>query len=200
MDQLLREEQLPPFNWPVGIVTAVAIVAAVLIAIYWPERKRKYTSREKKESKSAYKFLLPWLIGMSVFTVGPMVLSLLMSTMNWDMIQPPQWRGAGNFREALTEDPRFWRSLQVTLFYTLIGTPIGIAFAPRPSPLAQPKGPRRPTLSGDVLYPLHRQRRRDRPGCPQTLRSGRRPDQFDPVFAVFKPLGDALSSLAGTPF
>ena len=199
MDQLLREEQLPPFNWPVGIVTAVAIVAAVLIAVYWPERKRKYTSREKKESKSAYKFLLPWLIGMSVFTVGPMVLSLLMSTMNWDMIQPAQWRGAGNFREALTEDPRFWRSLQVTLFYTLIGTPIGIAFALALALLLNQKVRGVPLFRAMFYIPsiasavaialVARKLFAPEGGLINSI-------LYSPVF---KPLGDALSSLAGTP-
>lgn len=129
MDQLLREEDLPPFPWPIGIMIGFLVVAGVLGAIYWPERKVKYTSREKTESRTAYKFLAPWLVGLSVFTLGPMVLSLLMSTMNWDMIQSAQWRGAGNFREAFTEDPRFWTSMRVTLMFTLVGTPIGIFFA-----------------------------------------------------------------------
>jgi ABC-type sugar transport system permease subunit len=73
--------------------------------------------------------LTPWIIGMVVFTVGPMVLSLLMSTMNWDMILPAQWRGAGNFREAFHDDPTFWPSIRVTMAYTLIATPAGIIAA-----------------------------------------------------------------------
>ncbi|MBC8065123.1 MAG: extracellular solute-binding protein, partial [Chlorobia bacterium] len=129
MDQLLREENLPPFPWPLGIAGAVIIIGLALAAIYWPERKVKYTSRQKKESRAAYKFLSPWLIGFTVFVLGPMVLSLLMSTMNWDMIREAQWRGGGNFREAFTEDPRFWTSLRVTTTFALVGTPIGILFA-----------------------------------------------------------------------
>ncbi len=129
LDQLLREEKLPVFNWTVGLIVAAIVVSVVLFAIYWPERNRRYTYREKKESRTAYWFISPWLIGLLLFTLGPMVLSLLMSTMNWDMIRGAQWRGAGNFREAFTEDPRFWISLKVTLTYTLVGTPVGILFA-----------------------------------------------------------------------
>jgi multiple sugar transport system permease protein len=66
---------------------------------------------------------------MIAFTVGPMVLSILMSTMNWDMILPAQWRGVGNFREAFNQDPTFWPSIKVTMVYTLVATPLGIFFA-----------------------------------------------------------------------
>jgi multiple sugar transport system permease protein len=129
LDQLLKEEQLAPFPWPAGLAVMAIIVAAVFLAIYWPERKVAYTSRQKRESKTAYKFLTPWLIGLCVFTVGPMVLSLVMSTMKWDMIQPAQMRGFGNYQEAIQQDPRFWVSLKVTMIFTLLSTPIGIFVA-----------------------------------------------------------------------
>ncbi len=126
LNQLLKEETLPTFSWSAGLIAAIIVVASILGAIYWPERNVRYTNREKKESRTAYKFLAPWLIGIAVFTVGPMVLSLLMSTMKWDMIAPAQFRGTGNFREAFVDDPRFWISLRVTLLFTVLSTPIGI--------------------------------------------------------------------------
>jgi ABC-type sugar transport system permease subunit/ABC-type glycerol-3-phosphate transport system substrate-binding protein len=129
LDQLLADETLPPFPWPVGIGFGAVIVGGILWAIYWPERKLRYTNREKKESRTAYRFLSPWLIGLCVFTIGPMILSLLMSTMKWDMIQPAQFRGLGNFNEAVNTDARFWVSLRVTMVYTLLATPISIFFA-----------------------------------------------------------------------
>ncbi len=129
LDQLLKEEDLAPFSWPAGIAVGLAVVVGILAFIYWPERKVKYTYREKRESVAAYKFISPWLIGICVFTVGPMVLSLLMSTMKWDMIRDAQWRGAGNFTEAFTQDPRFWVSMKVTILFTLLSTPVGIIFA-----------------------------------------------------------------------
>lgn len=129
MDQLLREEKNPPFNWTFGLIAMAGVVLAIVAAVYLPERKVKYTYRQRLENRSAYKFLLPWLVGLGVFTLGPMVLSLVMSTMNWDMIKDAQWRGAGNFKEALTEDPRFWISLKVTAVRALVGTPLGIMAA-----------------------------------------------------------------------
>jgi ABC-type sugar transport system permease subunit/ABC-type glycerol-3-phosphate transport system substrate-binding protein len=129
LDSLIKNEHLPPFNWTEGIVIAAFIIVAILVAIYWPDRNVRYTMREKRENRAAYRFLSPWLIGLAIFTVGPMVLSLLMSTMQWDMILPAQFRGVGNFREAFKDDPTFWPSIRVTLAYTLISTPLGIFVA-----------------------------------------------------------------------
>ncbi|WP_025225730.1 extracellular solute-binding protein [Fimbriimonas ginsengisoli] len=129
LDALLKEETLPLFNWGYGVALGVLIIAVVLFAVYWPERKLRYTRRQKKENAAAYRFLSPWLIGLCLFTLGPMILSLIMSFLNWDMIRPAQWRGVHNYTEAMTEDPRFWISLKVTAYYTLVSTPLGILIA-----------------------------------------------------------------------
>jgi multiple sugar transport system permease protein len=129
LDSLLKEETLPPFNWPAGIAVGIVIVFAILVGVYLPERGIRYTLRERRENASAYKFLSPWLIGLGVFTLGPMVLSLLMSFMNWDMIQPAKFRGLHNYSEAFIEDPRFWISMRVTAIYTILATPLGIFMA-----------------------------------------------------------------------
>ncbi len=129
LDSLLKEETLPPFNWTNGIAVGVALVAALLFVIYWPERGLRYTNRERRENAAAYKFLSPWLIGLAVFTLGPMIMSLLMSVMNWDMIGQAKFRGLHNYTEAMGEDPRFWVSMRVTALYTLVATPLGIFVA-----------------------------------------------------------------------
>lgn len=126
LDALRREETLPVFNWNYGIVLGLVVIGVILLAIYLPERGIKYTLRQKKENAAAYRFLSPWLVGLAVFTLGPMVLSLIMSFLNWDMIRPAQWRGAQNYKEAFFEDPRFWISLKVTAVYTLLATPLGV--------------------------------------------------------------------------
>jgi len=126
LETLIKEENLSPYNWTLGILVGLAIVAGILFWVYWPERKVAYTFKQKKESRSAYLFIMPWLIGMALFTLGPMILSLLMSFADWDIIQPAKWRGLGNYREAFFVDPVFWKSLKVTFIYTLISVPLGL--------------------------------------------------------------------------
>ena len=69
-------------------------------------------------------FLLPWLIGAAVFTIGPALLGLVMSFTNWNLRFPTQWVGLDNYAEMLTDDYRFWLSLRITGFYLLISVPL----------------------------------------------------------------------------
>lgn len=129
LDRANRLEELPPFNWTAGFLGAGAILAAIIGVVYWPERRRKFTQRQMEASRSAYRFLLPWLIGAAVFVVGPMLFSLLTSVSSWDILTPAKARGFGNYTEAFTQDPRFWLSLKVTLIYTAFSVPLGIVGA-----------------------------------------------------------------------
>lgn len=45
--------------------------------------------KQKKFLKSAtpYIFILPWIIGFLVFTIGPLILSLIMSFFDWYLPQ-----------------------------------------------------------------------------------------------------------------
>lgn len=126
MDYLLGMGNLPPYNWNLGIAAGAVVLALLAGWVYWPERGVKRTPRKKKENLVGYLFVAPWLIGLLVFTAGPMILSLLMSFSDWDIIQPARWRGFGNYAEALTFDTRFWPSLRVTMVYTLVAVPLGL--------------------------------------------------------------------------
>ncbi len=130
LNDILSERDRPQFNWTLGLLVGVGIFGALLAYLYWPTKDaRKLTAREKKEARSAYFFLAPWIFGMIVLTVGPIILSLLMSFMNWDIIQPAQVRGLENYTEAFTRDPIFWKSLRVTFIYTIVSVPLGLIFA-----------------------------------------------------------------------
>lgn len=126
LDDLRHDENLTRFNWIYGLVGGLVIAAGLLAFVYLPERGKRLSPRQKREARSALKFLAPWLIGLGVFTLGPMILSFLMSFADWDIIRPAQWRGAGNYVEAFTSDPRFFVSLKVTLVYTVIAVPLGL--------------------------------------------------------------------------
>lgn len=126
LDQLNTIENLPEFPWPVGIGMGFAILAGLAGWIWLPGMGKKKSPGRIKANRSAYKFLAPWLIGFTVFTAGPMLLSLMMSFTDWDMILPARNRLFGNYIEAFTVDPRFWISIRVTCLYTFISVPIGL--------------------------------------------------------------------------
>jgi multiple sugar transport system permease protein len=70
-------------------------------------------------------FLLPWLIGIVVFLLGPIVASIVISMTNWNLVTAPKWIGLANYRE-MVDDRNFWQSIRVTLRYTLLSVPLYI--------------------------------------------------------------------------
>lgn len=129
LDILRAQHDLPDFNWIVAAIIAAIFIGSILFYIYWPERGKKGTQMQVEETRSSYKFLSPWLIGMVAFTLGPMILALLMSFADWDMIRTAKWRGTQNFVEAFTTDPTFWKSLTITAIYTFLSVAISICGA-----------------------------------------------------------------------
>jgi multiple sugar transport system permease protein len=77
----------------------------------------------RREERAAYLFLLPWLIGLVVFVIGPIVASLFISLTDWNLLNPPRWVGFSNYEKMLS-DRDFYNSLGVTLKYVAISVPL----------------------------------------------------------------------------
>jgi multiple sugar transport system permease protein len=78
----------------------------------------------RKEERVAYLFLSPWLIGITVFWIAPIIASLLLSFSEYKIIESPHWVGLDNYKEMLTDDRTFWVSIKVTLKYMLLSVPL----------------------------------------------------------------------------
>ncbi|MCE5300088.1 MAG: sugar ABC transporter permease [Spirochaetia bacterium] len=87
--------------------------------------KKSKMSMAAQEGMWGYFFLSPWILGMILFTGGPIIASFLLAFCNWDLITTPQWIGFDNFARMFT-DSRFLASLYNTFYYTLFAVPLGI--------------------------------------------------------------------------
>lgn len=81
---------------------------------------------QSNEAKWGYIFLLPWLIGLIVFWIGPIIASAYFSVMEYDVLSPPEWVGLANFSRAFTGDKQFWPSLARTFNYSILVVPLTI--------------------------------------------------------------------------
>jgi multiple sugar transport system permease protein len=79
---------------------------------------------EAHQAMWGYIFLLPWLIGLSVFLVGPILASAYFSLQEYDVLSPPKFIGVENYVRAFSGDKQFWPSLGRTLQYSLEVVPI----------------------------------------------------------------------------
>lgn len=84
------------------------------------------SAMESNEAKWGYIFLLPWLIGLIVFWIGPILASAYFSVMEYDVLSPPKWVGMENYVRAFTGDKQFWPSLTRTFNYSIVVVPLSI--------------------------------------------------------------------------
>lgn len=87
--------------------------------------KSKMTKQERRECMGFFAFASPWIIGFLFFMIIPMVASAYISLTNWNLLKPPKFIGLANFTK-LFNDPLFYKSLRITLQYTLMAVPANI--------------------------------------------------------------------------
>ncbi len=81
---------------------------------------------EPLKSRSAYLYLLPILIGLTVFTAGSVLASLALSFTHYNIGQFPAFTGIANYRELFHSD-LFWRVVLNTCYYVVLYVPASIA-------------------------------------------------------------------------
>jgi len=67
----------------------------------------------------AWLFLIPTLLGLFVFRLGPMVAASILSFTNWDILAKPKWVGLNNYQE-LFSDPIYREVIINTFEFSLI--------------------------------------------------------------------------------
>lgn len=69
-------------------------------------------------------FLFPWVIGLTVLSLGPLVISFAVSLTNWERQSPDQsvaWVGLQQYQSALRVDSEYIPSLQDPWYWKLLG-------------------------------------------------------------------------------
>src|SRR6476659_6583762 len=92
------------------------------------EERRARRKEAGRDNRAGYLFLLPWLIGLVVITIVPLLASLYLSFTRYGLIQAPEWIGFENYVRMFS-DPRWWKSLQVTFTYVIVGVPVQLVVA-----------------------------------------------------------------------
>lgn len=91
--------------------------------------KRYYSGkRQLKEDIAGYAFISPWLIAFLAFAIIPIVMSLVYSFTDYDVLSSPVFSGIKNYT-FMIQDARFWKAMQVTFTYTFVAVPLRLIFA-----------------------------------------------------------------------
>jgi ABC-type sugar transport system permease subunit len=87
---------------------------------------RRFNRLKFKENRDGYLFILPSIIGLSIFVIYPLIASVYYSLTRWTGFSAPQFIGLKNFIYMFTTDPSFWPSIRATGLYVFISVPLGL--------------------------------------------------------------------------
>lgn len=100
------------------------------------KRQPEDLARQARRSKpltmqNCWPWLLisPWLIGLVVFTLGPLLYSLLISFYDWPLLENAQFVGWENYRHMLLEDADFWDAFWLTCKFSAMYVPVCVSLA-----------------------------------------------------------------------
>ena len=89
----------------------------------WRETVMKGKSLTMRNNM-AYIYMLPWLIGIAVFTLYPFIISFYYALCDYNPVKEPIFIGFSNFIQLFAKDDEFSKSLKATLLYTIYTVPL----------------------------------------------------------------------------
>ena len=113
---------------PVAIAISLLVLAGFaalgLGTVRWMSRQQ---ASSRAEARAGFVFILPWVFGFIVFTLGPILASLVLSFCDYDVLHPPRWAGISNYQTLVTQDrPLVLKSLGNALYLAAVGIPLGM--------------------------------------------------------------------------
>ncbi|MCB0826858.1 MAG: extracellular solute-binding protein [Armatimonadetes bacterium] len=127
LDEFYEKEKHPAVN--VGLILSIAIGLTVVGLALWVRWMiRQGTGRvSKQETKAGYLFISPWVIGFLIFTLGPMIASMVYSFLYYDVLNEARWAGLSNYHDVfVTDRPFVLKTFANVAYLAGIGIPLGL--------------------------------------------------------------------------
>ncbi len=86
----------------------------------------KPASLRRRQMVAGYLFIMPSILGVVIWLIGPMIYSIYLSLTDWDLLTAPWFVGLENYQEIFLYDRLFRISLRVTLVYTAVAVPLNL--------------------------------------------------------------------------
>ncbi len=124
--ELLRPNGILAYHPAIFWLSLIFLVLGSLLA--FSRKDMNLASFANNDLFVAYLFIIPSLIGFTVFFLYPAIGGLLISLHEWNLLRAPKFVGFENFQDIFT-DKRFWRSLRITLLYVILNIPLQTVLA-----------------------------------------------------------------------
>ncbi|WP_197115270.1 carbohydrate ABC transporter permease [Facklamia lactis] len=86
-------------------------------------------SKKRREALWGYFFVSPFILGLIVFWLGPILFSLFGSFTDYNLTSKMNYIGFDNFKRMFNEDDLFWKALKNTFYFTLFNVPLTTLFS-----------------------------------------------------------------------
>jgi len=128
LDAFFSKDDYPVIDANIAVWITIATVALLLGWLTFRFQKMRLGPLRKSEAKWAYLFLSPWIIGFLIFTIGPMIASLIFSFTQYDVLNDARWVGINNYRDLVGADQaRMTKAFTNSFYLAAVGVPLGIA-------------------------------------------------------------------------
>jgi multiple sugar transport system permease protein len=120
------------------LITALETIVFIILSSYlvaslarFLVKKRGATRKNQENTFAGYLFASPWIVGFLIFVIVPLGFSIYWSFTDYRIAsnEPPNWVGFENYSNLILEDQNFRASIVNTLYLTVIGLPVQMAFA-----------------------------------------------------------------------
>lgn len=83
----------------------------------------------RREAAWGWVFVLPAILGLVFFQLGPVLASLYLSFTNYDIVSAPKWIGLANYERLAGVDQLYVKSLGITAYYSALSIPLSLLVA-----------------------------------------------------------------------
>jgi len=94
------------------------------MSTYQMHNKRTPLAKQIRQSKDSYLMIAPYFILFFIFTVLPVIMAIVVSFTDWNMLQMPNFVGWKNYVKLILDDDIFMVSLKNTLIFAVITGPV----------------------------------------------------------------------------
>lgn len=102
-------------------------MAGQTVSIHGDKQRRRHSRLYWRDTIQGYLFILPVVLGLIIWTFGPMIASLYISFTEYSILKAPQFIGFRNYVDMFTRPPlRVLQSLGVTLIYAIFSVPLNV--------------------------------------------------------------------------
>jgi len=89
-------------------------------------KPRRRLSNATRNTINGILFALPWLLGLSMFWIYPILASAYYSFTDFNGVQDPVWVGAQNYTTLFVQDSDFRLAVYNTLYFAVVSIPLAI--------------------------------------------------------------------------